>query len=294
MSSRRVRVEPLDLALTLGPLVLGSSDPTIRVSPDDAWWATRTPSGPATVHLRLVADGVEARAWGPGADDALACVDGLVGAHDDPAALPRGHALVDSLADHLVGLRLGRSGTLVDAVVAAVVRRGVTAFEAARTHAQLVAAHGESAPGPGGLSLSPAPDVLASLDHWSFHLAGLEQARADVVRRVAARARALEALVASPAELAVARLLDVPGVGQATAVAAVGVALGDPDAVPLGDPELARAVCWALARTPDGDDRRMLALLEPFAGQRRRVLRLLAGAGLAPMARGASIPAPDG
>lgn len=288
-----MRVAPLDLSLTLAPLVLGPADPTARVGPDEAWWAVRTPSGPATVHLRVVAGGVDAEAWGPGADEALGRVDGLVGADDDPAALPRGHALVDSLADHLVGLRLGRSAALLDAVVSAVVRRGVTAFEAARTHAQLVSAHGEPAPGPGGLMLAPAPDVLASLDHWSFHLAGLEQARADVVRRVAARARALEALTSAPAELAAARLLDVPGVAQATAVAAVGVALGDPDAVPLGDVELARSVCWALARVPDGDDERMLELLAPFAGQRRRVLRLLAAAGLAPTARGATIPVPE-
>ncbi|HSL58113.1 MAG TPA: hypothetical protein VK866_09755 [Acidimicrobiales bacterium] len=281
-------VAPLDLALTLGPLAVGPADPSLRLSADEVWWACRYGSGPATLRLVRTPDGVDAEAWGDGADEALARVGGLVGADDDPGALPRGHALVDDLADHLPGLRIGRSGALVDAVVRAVARRGVSTFEAARTIGQLVEAHGEPAPGPGGLLVAPAAGTLASLDHWSFHLAGFEHERADVIRRVAARAGSLERLVDGPAELAAARLLDIPGVGQASAATAVAVALGDPDAVPLGDPELSRAVCWALARDPDGDDERLLELLAPFAGQRGRVLRLLAAAGLAPPRRGAT------
>ena len=291
MTTVRVVVAPLDFALTLGPLAVGPGDPSLRVSPDEAWFARRYPSGPATVRLVRAVDGVDAEAWGDGAEEALGRAGALVGVDDDPGALPRGHALVDDLADHLPGLRIGRSGSLVDAVVRAIARRGVSTFEAGRTLDQLVAAHGEPAPGPGGLMLTPPAGVLASLDHWSFHLVGFEHERADVVRRVAARAGSLEALVDGPAELAAARLLDIPGVGQAAAAQAVSVALGDPDAVPLGDPELARSVCWALARDPDGDDERLLALLAPFAGQRGRVLRLLAAAGLAPPRRGAGRPA---
>jgi 3-methyladenine DNA glycosylase/8-oxoguanine DNA glycosylase len=53
------------------------------------------------------------------------------------------------------------------------------------------------------------------------------------------------------------------------------VALGDPDAVSVGDYHLPHVVAWALAGEPRGDDERMLELLEPFRGQRGRVIRLL-------------------
>ena len=41
-------------------------------------------------------------------------------------------------------------------------------------------------------------------------------------------------------------------------------------------------VAWALAGEPRGTDERMLELLEPYAGHRGRVLRLLVMSGLAP------------
>jgi 3-methyladenine DNA glycosylase/8-oxoguanine DNA glycosylase len=53
------------------------------------------------------------------------------------------------------------------------------------------------------------------------------------------------------------------------------VALGDPDAVSVGDYHLPHLVAWALAGKPRGDDALMLELLEPFRGNRGRVLRLL-------------------
>jgi hypothetical protein len=39
-------------------------------------------------------------------------------------------------------------------------------------------------------------------------------------------------------------------------------------------------VAWALAREPRGTDERMLELLEPYRGQRGRVVRLLELAGM--------------
>jgi 3-methyladenine DNA glycosylase/8-oxoguanine DNA glycosylase len=71
------------------------------------------------------------------------------------------------------------------------------------------------------------------------------------------------------------RLTSVPGIGPWTA-AEVGVrALGDVDAVSVGDFHLPNLVAFALAGEPRGTDARMLALLEPYRGQRARVVRLL-------------------
>ena len=79
---------------------------------------------------------------------------------------------------------------------------------------------------------------------------------------------------------AYARLTAVPGIGPWTA-AEVGIrALGDPDAVSVGDFHLPNLVSFALAGEPRADDARMLELLEPFRGQRARVIRLLELSGI--------------
>jgi 3-methyladenine DNA glycosylase/8-oxoguanine DNA glycosylase len=85
---------------------------------------------------------------------------------------------------------------------------------------------------------------------------------------------------------AYARLRALPLVGPWTA-AEVGLrALGDADAVSVGDFHLAHAVCWALAGEPRGTDERMLELLAPYASHRARVIRLIEAAGIHAPRRG--------
>ena len=83
----------------------------------------------------------------------------------------------------------------------------------------------------------------------------------------------------SPAD-AERRLRAIPGIGAWTAAEVRRVALGDPDAVSVGDYHLPNLVSWALAGEPRGDDERMLELLEPYRGQRGRVQRLLELSGM--------------
>jgi 3-methyladenine DNA glycosylase/8-oxoguanine DNA glycosylase len=58
------------------------------------------------------------------------------------------------------------------------------------------------------------------------------------------------------------------------------VALGDTDAVSVGDFHLKHLVTWALAREPRGTDERMLELLVPYRPHRGRVQRLLEASGI--------------
>jgi 3-methyladenine DNA glycosylase/8-oxoguanine DNA glycosylase len=81
---------------------------------------------------------------------------------------------------------------------------------------------------------------------------------------------------------AIGRLLTMPGVGPWTAAETVRSAFGDPDAVSVGDFHLPHLVSWALVGEARGDDARMLELLEPYRGQRGRVVRLLELSGVAP------------
>jgi len=57
------------------------------------------------------------------------------------------------------------------------------------------------------------------------------------------------------------------------------VALGDADAVPVGDYHLPHMVGYFFDGTARSTDERMLQLLEPYRGHRARVIRLLIMAG---------------
>jgi 3-methyladenine DNA glycosylase/8-oxoguanine DNA glycosylase len=74
---------------------------------------------------------------------------------------------------------------------------------------------------------------------------------------------------------ALKRLRAIPGVGAWTAAETARSAFGDPDALSLGDFHMPNLVAWALAGEPRGDDARMLELLEPYRGQRGRLVRIL-------------------
>ena len=89
--------------------------------------------------------------------------------------------------------------------------------------------------------------------------------------------RAVEAAVDGPARDAA--LTSLPGVGPWTASETRLRALGDPDAVSVGDFHLAHQVGYALTGSRVEDDG-MLELLAPWAGQRQRVIRLILASGV--------------
>jgi 3-methyladenine DNA glycosylase/8-oxoguanine DNA glycosylase len=304
----RCRVElsaPLDLAATLGPLQRGAGDPTMSMGTRELWRATNTPEGPATLHLGLDADeGVlEASAWGEGAGWACRTVAALVGEEDRPQDFT---ALLDGLdapgADLLrrldrrhPGLRIPRSGAVVEATVPAVLEQKVIGLDAWASYRGLVTANGDPAPGPGsddgggkggaGLRLPPRPSVLTRLPSAAFHHHGVERRRADTIRRVGEVAHRLDELAVGDAEI-VRRLGSVPGVGPWTIAEVSRVALGDADAVSVGDFHLPHHVAFAFLGQPRGDDATMLELLEPYRPHRGRVTRFLMLGGPVPPRRG--------
>jgi 3-methyladenine DNA glycosylase/8-oxoguanine DNA glycosylase len=277
MPSRIIAVDgPLDLYRTLAPLGRGPGDRTIRFAPGRAWRATRTPDGPASLALHHAGEELRAEAWGPGADRVLAAVPALVGLDRDLPPLA-GHPTITRLSRRFPGVRIPRTGAILESLVPAILEQKVIGEEARRALFALVRFHGEPAPGPSelGLRLPPDPAALAALPYYAFHPYGVERRRADLIRRVSARASWFEAIVDFPPEAAYARLTSVPGIGPWTA-GEVGVrALGDQDAVSVGDFHLPNVVAFALAGEPRATDARMLELLEPWRGQRARVVRLL-------------------
>jgi 3-methyladenine DNA glycosylase/8-oxoguanine DNA glycosylase len=279
MTIRTYRLNgPLDLRRTLAPLSRGPSDATIRFGTGRVWWATRMPDGPAAVALTHVGTDLQAEAFGSGADQVLAAVPGLLRLDTAaPPPIPSGHPLVARLARLHPGVRIPRTGAVIESLIPAILEQKVTGLEARRALAGLVHAHGEPAPGPPDwrLRLPPAPAALAALPYYAYHPLGVERRRADLIRRIAGHAAWFEAITDLPLIDAYVRLTAVPGIGPWTA-AEVGVrALGDDDAVSVGDFHLPDLVAFALAGEIRGTDERMLELLEPYRGQRAVVIRLL-------------------
>jgi 3-methyladenine DNA glycosylase/8-oxoguanine DNA glycosylase len=288
MPTRTVVVDgPLDLRRTLAIHQRGSGDPTMRTIAGRIVRATRTADGPATVALLQSGDRVEAEAWGPGAERLLEAVPGLIGAEDDRAAFDaRHHPLVAELDRRHRGIRIGRTGAVLEALVPAILEQKVTGTEAWRGLRGLVRGWGEPAPGPFGLRLLPEPAAIAAIPYHAFHPIGVERRRADLVRRVADRAIRFEEVLGMSREAAYARLTALPGIGPWTAAEVMLRAAGDPDAVSVGDFHLPNLVAFTLAGELRGTDERMLELLEPWRGQRARVIRLLETSGLRPPAFG--------
>jgi 3-methyladenine DNA glycosylase/8-oxoguanine DNA glycosylase len=237
---------------------------------------------------------VEAEAWGAGADWALTQLPVLLGDRDDDSGFAPAHPLVRGLYRRLRGLRICRTEAVVDSLVAVVLEQKVTSIASRRAWQRLVRDLGEPAPGPPlGLRLPAEPHLLATTPAWRYHTFGVEQRRAETVRRIGAMAGRLQEAAHMPLPAASDRLLGVPGIGPWTHAWVAMLALGDADAVPVGDFNFPHMVSWALAGEPRSSDARMLELLEPFRGQRGRVLRLLLAGHLGAPRRGPRLADPD-
>jgi 3-methyladenine DNA glycosylase/8-oxoguanine DNA glycosylase len=138
----------------------------------------------------------------------------------------------------------------------------------------------DPAPGDVGLHLPPDPERLATIPSWVLSKNGVVHRRAAALREAARHPKKIAGLVNATPEEARAFLEKLPGVGPWTTGEVCRIALGDPDAISVGDYHLPNIVAWAFAGEPRGTDERMLELLEPYRGQRGRVEILLEASGI--------------
>lgn len=283
---------PVDVARTLGPLRHGGTDPSFRRDPDGLWWrTTTTPLGPATVAIRIDREGVHHAAWGPGSDWVMDTVPGWLGADDDRSEFRPTDPIVARLDVRFPGLRLGRTNRIWDTLIAAIIEQKVTSAEAHQAWRSLLLTAGAPAPGPAGdrMRVPPTPKALLDLTDWQWHRCGLDGQRRRTLRAAASVAQRLEAGVQMPPQDAARRLQVVPGIGIWTAAETMQRAVGDPDAVSVGDYHVPSLVGWALIGERV-DDPRMLELLEPFRPHRQRVVRLIESGGPRPARHGPRAP----
>lgn len=281
---------PINVALTLSMLRKGAGDPTTRQDGNHLWRTSRMPSGPVTYVLRQHEPTlVRAEAWGPGAEELLDGLPRLIGAEDDLSGFEPAHPiLADSFRRH-PGLRIPRTGRILEALIAAVIEQRVVGLDAFAAWRRLHVRFGEPAPGPApaGMRVFPTVEQWAAIPSWEWHRAGVDPQRARTAQACARVGHQVERLATTHADdhAAVYRgLRIIPGVGVWTAAEVGGRALGDADAVPFGDYHVGKIVGAALVGRPL-DDAELAETLEPWRPHRFRVIQLIRLSPLAPNAR---------
>ncbi len=304
LSAEWVAPFALDVRRVLSVQGRGRGDPTYQADEAGAIWRTSlTPDGPGTIRVlpgRLLAPAAEpgpapppagpgraapaaatlvrAQAWGPGARWLLDALPAVLGRDDDVTGFsPDAHPVIHDAARRHPGLRLGRSGRLMEALVPAILEQKVVVLEAHRAWRILLAKYGTPPPGPAprGMRVFPDPVTWRRIPSWDWHRAGVEGVRAETIFRAASVADSLERLLTLEHAEADRKLRTIPGIGVWTSAEARQRAAGDPDAVSVGDYHLKNVVGWALAGQHRSSDEQMLALLEPFKGHRHRATRLI-------------------
>jgi 3-methyladenine DNA glycosylase/8-oxoguanine DNA glycosylase len=254
------------------------------------------PCGPLLLEA-WTTHGTEIAVWGPAAtpgeatDAALEACAAWVGLRDDPSPLAdavAGDSRLRAMLAAVGEVRLSRLPRVGEALARAILAQLVQSAEAHRSMAQFAALAGQRA--PRDLWTWPSAARTGATASWALRRCGVS----------GRGARALHAGAIDDARLAAcgtdwgrldARLRALPGVGVWTS-GEVRTALGDPDAVSVGDYNLPGVVGHVLAGDRNADDTAMLALLAPFAGQRGRVLQLILRAVARRVVRGPQRRAP--
>lgn len=269
---------PVDVRRMLSPLQRGRRDPTHQVDADGSVWRTTiAPTGAATYRISTTAAGeIACQAWGPGAEWVLAGLPDLLGDRDSLDGFEPGLPVLERALTRNPWLRMPRTNRVMESLVPAVLEQKVTGKEATSAFQHLVRRFGTSAPGPApeGMVVPPSPRAWRLVSSWEWHHAGVQPFQSRTIIAAATVASRLEECVDLPPDDALGRLRVVPGIGEWTAAEVAQRALGDADAISVGDFHLAAFVGWALVGRPI-DDAEMVALLEPWRPHRQRVVRLL-------------------
>jgi 3-methyladenine DNA glycosylase/8-oxoguanine DNA glycosylase len=272
---------PVDIRRTLSDLRHGIGDPCHQVTDDGAVWRTsRMATGPVSYRLRQHdLHEISADAWGPGAAELIAGLPTLLGCRDSPETFEPRTALLRDAHARMVGFRVPCTGRVMEALIPAVLEQKVIGLDATAAWRRLLTRHGDTAPGPApdGMRVPPDAQRWKALPSWDWHQAGVDGRRARIARICATYADKLErAATSSPAdpEVVYRLLLALPGVGPWTAAQVGHRALGDADALPIGDYHLASLTSWALAGTSLAEDE-VEEFYEPWRPHRYRVVRLL-------------------
>ena len=256
----------------------GAIDPTVRLEGTRLVMTSVSPAGPGW----LDASPAAVTLGGAGETFIHARGSDPLGWRDTFAGLEPAHAVVARLQRDFGGLRIGASGDVYKAALTATLGQRITAGEAVNQWARLCRAFPTVVETPVGTLLAPPdPARLAELSPYQLHRLGIEEARARTLIAIARVFRRPGQHHIDP-QAALHRLsVEVPRFGPWTRALVEAEALGNPDAVAVGDFHLKNVVAHALTGHARGTDEEMLAALSFYAGNRGRVLSWLALGGVA-------------
>jgi len=133
--------------------------------------------------------------------------------------------------------------------------------------------------------VQPSATDLRAIPSWEWLRLPVDGARSRPVQHAARVAPALERAGRERPEEFDRRVRTLPGIGVWTSAETRSRAMGDPDAVSFGDYHVAADIGYVLTGEPVDDDG-LAVVLEPYAGHRHRVQRLVELAGLSRPRRG--------
>ena len=292
----------VDLPANMAPLIRGKGDPTAATINGISWLSFQpAATGPVTIAMvhpnsPLHPGAIRYHVWAHGDDDAIQAVvqrmPVLLGV--DEAALAGWEAFDKVLAQTTKllpkpivaarrrhpGMRLMATGQLVDELLTVVLEQKVTQHQARATWSWLAKTYGSASPaGDPAPKLAPRPETILDIASWQWHAGWVEPFMARTLKTVASRASALHRLANKPLVDIAKGLNSLPGIGPWTVAETLQRTHGAADYVAVGDYHLAHHVGEALTgkRT---DDAGMLELLEPWAGHRQRIVRLMYASGI--------------
>ncbi|MFH5229451.1 DNA-3-methyladenine glycosylase family protein [Antrihabitans spumae] len=273
---------PVNLAMTIAPLRRGRNDPCHQRTSDGAIWrASLMESGPVTYRLvQHSRQEISARAWGPGGAEFLDQLPRMLCLDESTDDFRPTHPKLIDAHRRFPDLRMLRTGRVFEALVPSILEQKVHGIAALSSWRQLVRKYGTPAPGPApaGLYVPPSAEVWRHVPSWEFHKANVDPQRSRTIVTAARMADKLDQAATMSREDAQRRLRLVPGVGIWTAAEVAQRALGDADALSVGDYHLAAIVGWTLLGRPI-DDAEMVEYLEPLRPHRYRAMQLLVVSG---------------
>lgn len=262
-----------DLAATLWLAGMAQRDPTVMAATDTANLALQTPTGPVSVAAQRNGRILEVSCLGAGATWVTPKLHAMFGLEDRPSDFqPDGK--IEELAKRMAGAHLPKLPVVFHRLVQIVLQQLVSWSDAVQGWRRIVARYGEVAP-CGILRLPPTAKRMSQLGYFDVVACGVMPKQARLILRLAREAGRIEKLATEDRIVLAEYLLSIRGIGPWTVQHLLGSSCGDADAVLTGDYGLPHAISYFFTGKERSDDQEMLRLLEPFQGNRFRVINYI-------------------
>jgi 3-methyladenine DNA glycosylase/8-oxoguanine DNA glycosylase len=280
-----------DLAATLSIVAMGRGDPCLRVDHSRrVRLALLGPNGPVGVDLLHGDEHIQAKVSGIDAEWLLPYLPSLLGLDFQPPRLD-GPRRLRTVAHRMAGMRLPKLPVVFARVVSLVLQQLISYRDATYGWRKLVQRYGQVLTEQEDLFAPPTAQTLRGMALHQFVECGILPQHARRILGIARVADRIEkvwngGLDAGATDRTCELLSTQPGIGPWTIGYLRGAALGDSDAIVLGDYGLPKQIKYFFTGEEEATDDDMLALLEPYAPHRFYAMLLIQKSRIVPPRRG--------